>query len=433
MATSNGVDFQDNPTPTPALPVPIINPAQHKSAYFIKGVAALLIIAISYYVGYQAGHKGFIFVPKEFKVISQNDAPVTVDYNLLWDAIKVLNQKYIDKPVDPQKVLYGAVSGAVSALGDPYTTFFPPQQLTDFKTQLAGSFSGIGAEVGEKSGSIVIIAPLDGTPAKAAGILAGDVIAQVDGQSTAGWSVDQAVNKIRGPKGTSVTLQIVRQGQNKPLTFKITRDTIVVKSVKWVYKTVSVNGQNKTVAVISISEFGDDTTGLFNQAVNDILTHNVSGIIVDLRNNPGGYLQSAVDVASAWVKQGDLVVSEAHSDGTTVTYNGEGNPRLSGIKTIVLINGGSASAAEILSGALHDHGLAQLLGEKSFGKGSVQELINLSGGSGVKVTVAKWITPNGENLNHNGLDPDIAVKLTADDANAGKDPQMDAALGQFSK
>lgn len=405
---------------------------RHTKGYFIKGIAALLAIAISYYVGYQAGHKGFIFVPKNFNVISQNDAPTTVDYSLLWKTIDVLNQKFIDKPVDPQKILYGAVSGAVSSLGDPYTTFFPPKQLSDFQTQLAGSFSGIGAEVGEKDGNVVIIAPLDGTPAKTAGILAGDIIVQVDGESTSGWSVDEAVSKIRGPKGTLVTLQIARQGQSKPLTFKIIRDTIVVKSVKWSYKTVSVNGQNKTIAVIDISEFGDDTTGLLNQAVNDILTRNVSGIIVDLRNNPGGYLQSAVDAASNWVKQGDLIVSEAHSDGTTITYKGQGSSRLAGIKTIVLINGGSASAAEILSGALRDHDLARLMGEKSFGKGSVQELVNLSGGSGVKITVAKWITPNGVNLNHNGLDPDILVKLTADDLNAGKDPQMDGALEQFS-
>jgi carboxyl-terminal processing protease len=404
-----------------------------KGGYFKRAVAVLLIIVISYYVGYQAGHKGFVFVPKQFQVISQNDAPTTVDYSLLWDAINVLNQKYIDKPVDQQKILYGAVSGAVAALGDPYTTFFPPTQLTDFKTQLAGSFGGIGAEVGEKNGNVVIIAPLEGTPAQKAGILAGDVILQVNGTSTVGSTVDQVVNQIRGPKGTRVTLEIGRQGLDKPLTLKITRDTIIVKSVKWNYQTVTVNGQKKIIAVLTISEFGDDTTDLVNQAVADILTHNVSGVIVDLRNNPGGYLQSAVDVASNWVKGGDLVVSEAHSDGTTIAYKAEGNPKLANLKTIVMINGGSASAAEILSGALHDHGFAQLLGEKSFGKGSVQELVDLPGGSAVKVTIAKWITPNGVNLNHNGLNPDIPVTLTPDDIKAGKDPQMDSALQQFAK
>lgn len=414
-------------------PVPIIPPKPRQPWYFIKGLAVLAVVAVSFYVGYQSGHKGFIFVPKEFKVINQSDVPATVDYSLLWKALDVLNEKYIDKPVDQQKILYGAVAGAVNAVGDPYTTFFPPQQLSNFKTQLQGSFGGIGAEVGQKNGVIVIIAPLDGSPAKKAGLLAGDAIVSVNGTSTQDWSVDQAVSKIRGPKGTAVTLTIFRQGRDKTFEVKIVRDTIVIKSVKWDYKQVLVGGQNKTVAVITISEFGDDTKGLFNQAVNDILVHNVSGIIVDLRNNPGGYLQTSVDVASNWVAQGDLVVSEVHSTGSPIIYSGEGNPRLAGIKTIVLINGGSASAAEILSGALHDHGLAKLIGEKSFGKGSVQELVDLPGGSAVKVTVAKWVTPAGVNLNHNGLEPDISVKLTDDDITAGKDPQMDKAIEEVTK
>lgn len=402
-------------------------------AYFVKAVGVLLIVAIAYYFGYQTGHKGFVFVPKDFKLVNQNQLPANVDYNLLWDAIKVLNQKYIDKPVDQQKILYGAVKGAVDSVGDPYTTFFPPQELNNFQTQLKGSFGGIGAEVGKKDGNIVVIAPLDDTPAKRAGILAGDIIVSVDGQSTQDWSVDQAVNKIRGPKGTPVTLSLFRTGKTKPFDVKIVRDNIIIKSVKWSYKEVTASGQKKTVAVITMSEFGDDTRGLFDQAVNEILTKNVSGIILDLRNNPGGYLQTAVDIASNWVKAGDIVVSEAHSDGTTEKYNAEGNPRLAGIKTLVLINGGSASASEILSGALHDHGIARLVGEKSFGKGSVQELVNLSGGGAVKVTVAKWITPGGINLNHNGLDPDIPAKLTEDDINSQKDPQMDKALEEITK
>jgi carboxyl-terminal processing protease len=246
-------------------------------------------------------------------------------------------------------------------------------------------------------------------------------------------SVDQVVNLIRGPQGTTVDLTIVRGTNTKPFDVKITRQQIVVKSVNWTYKTVPVNGKNETIAVVTISEFGDDTTPLFTQAVNDILTHNVSGIIIDLRNNPGGYLQSAVDVASNWLSLGTTVVTEAHSDGTNIVYKAEGNNRLVGIKTEILINGGTASAAEILSGALHDYKIAQLIGEKSFGKGSVQELFNLKDGSAIKVTIAKWITPNGVNLNHNGLNPDIPVTLTQDDVNAGKDPQMDAAITAVTK
>jgi carboxyl-terminal processing protease len=412
---------------------PSQNPPKPRAGYFVKGIAVILIVVAAYGIGYQVGRKGYIFVPKSFSVINQSSTSQTVDYSLLWDAINILNTKYIDKPIDQQKILYGAVAGAVASAGDPYTTFFPPADLQNFKTSLAGTFQGIGAEVGTKDGNIVIVSPIKDSPADKAGLQPGDIIAGVDGQSTQTWTVDMAVTKIRGPKGTVVTLSIVRAGKDKPFDVKITRDNIVIKSVTYSYKTVSINGQNKTIAVVTLSEFGDDTKALFDQAVNDILTHNVSGIIIDLRNDPGGYLQTAVDIASNWVKQGDLVVSEAHSDGTTITYKGEGNPRLAGIKTVVMINGGSASAAEILSGALHDHGFATLLGEKSFGKGSVQELDDLPGGSAIKVTIAKWITPGGVNLNHNGLTPDVTVNMTSDDVAAGKDPQMDSALQQFTK
>jgi carboxyl-terminal processing protease len=392
-------------------------------------IVLVVIIAGSFGAGWKIGNKGFVYKPKEFKIVNQKDQPQAVDYQLLWDTLDVLNKKFIDKPIDQQKILYGAVSGAVAAVGDPYTVFMPPKELQNFQTQLKGNFDGIGAEIGQKDGNIVIVAPLDGMPAQKAGLLAKDIIAQVDGQSTAGWSTEQAVDHIRGVKGTQVTLTILRSGKDKPFDVKITRDNIVIKSVKWKYQ--DVNG--KKIAIITISQFGDDTEALFNQAVNDILTKNVSGIIVDLRNDPGGYLQTAVNIASNWVEAGKTVVTEAHSDGTTEVYAAIGNTRLANIKTMVMINGGSASAAEILSGALRDYNLAKLIGEKSFGKGSVQELVDLRGGAAVKVTVAKWITPNGKNLNKDGLNPDIEVKLTESDINAGKDPQMDSALQQITK
>lgn len=397
--------------------------------FWHKLTVLVLIIGVSYWAGYQSGRKGYIFVPKEFKVIGQDQAPLTVDYKLLWSAIDAVNQNYIDKPVDQQKILYGAVKGAVAGVGDPYTVFFAPDELKNFQTDLKGSFSGIGAEIGLKNGNIVIVAPLDDSPAKKAGLLAKDAIVKVDGEATTGWTTDQAVSKIRGEKGTAVTLTIYREGRTKTFDVKIFRDEIKVKSVKWQVKTVG----SKKIGVITLSRFGDDTKDLFTQAVNDLLKQSVDGIILDERDNPGGYLQTAVDLASDWLPAGELVVTEARSQGEPIKYTAEGNNRFSGIKTIVLINGGSASAAEILAGALHDHGAAMLLGEKSFGKGSVQELINLPGNSAVKVTVAKWITPNGKNLNKDGLDPDLQVKLSEDDINAGKDPQMDSALGQFMR
>ncbi|MCL5666972.1 MAG: S41 family peptidase [Patescibacteria group bacterium] len=399
----------------------------------ILAVIAIFAVAGSYVLGYNTGKKGFIFQPKEFKIINQADAPKTVDYQLLWDAIDTINQKYIDKPVDQQKILYGAVKGAIDAVGDPYTVFFQPSELESFKTDLKGSFDGIGAEVGMSGGNVVVVAPLDDSPAARAGLLAKDAIVQVNGESTAGWSVEQAVNKIRGPKGTEVTLTIYREGKTKPFDVKIVRDEIVVKSVKWEYKNVSVNGQNKKIAVVTLSQFGDDTKSLFSSAVNDILRQNVNGIVLDLRNDPGGYLQTAVDIASNWIPEGQVVVTEDRSEGMPQKYNAEGNNRLNGIKTVVLINGGSASAAEILAGALHDYNIGELVGEKSFGKGSVQELVDLASGAAVKVTVAKWITPDGKNLNKDGLNPDVEVKMTEDDINNNRDPQMDKALQEVTR
>ncbi len=397
---------------------------------FFSVIVAIALIISSYRVGFTNGQKGVIFDTKTFKVVNQVDQPTTVDYNLLWDTLKVVQQKYIERDqINQQKVLYGAIRGAVAAAGDQYTTFFDPAELNSFKTELKGSFDGIGAEVGKKDNSIVIIAPLDGTPAQRAGLKAADIIVSIDGQSTADMSVDDAVNKIRGKKGTAVTLSIYRRGADKPFEVKITRDTIAVKSVKVTYK--EVNG--KKIAVLTLAKFGDDTKELFDKAVIDITAQKADGIVLDLRNNPGGYLESAVDTASNWIEKNKVVVTEAHSATESVPYNSYGYGKLSKIKTVALINAGSASAAEILAGALHDYNIAKLIGVKSFGKGSVQELVDLPGGSALKVTVAKWITPGGKNLNKDGLNPDIEVKLSDDDIAKNKDPQMDAAVNEVVK
>ncbi|MBL8029981.1 MAG: S41 family peptidase [Candidatus Doudnabacteria bacterium] len=394
-------------------------------------VGAVILIVLSYYLGFKQGVKGYVYDPKEFKIVNQSDTPKTVDYGLLWQAIDQVNKKYIEGAIDPQKTLYGAVSGAVGAVGDPYTEFFPPKAKEDFKTALAGSFDGIGAEIGKKDGLITIIAPLEDSPAKKAGILAKDIIVKVNGESTDGWSTEDTVSKIRGPKGTEVTLTIFREGRTQVFDVTIKRDKIEIKSVRWEIK--EVGEQKKKIATITMSRFGDDTGPLFNKAVQEVLSQGAQGIILDLRNNPGGYLQTAVQLASLWVKEGDIVVTEARSQADSVKYTSTGPNKLAGIKTVVLINGGSASASEILSGALKDHNLARLIGEKSFGKGSVQELVDLQGGSAVKVTVAKWITPGGKNLNHDGLVPDIEVKLTEQDIKDGKDPQMEKAVEEISK
>ncbi len=412
--------------------------------WILGALAVFLIIGGTFRLGYVSGKRGYAFNPKTFSVINQEDSPQTVDYDLLWQALKIVQDKYIDAGnINPQEVLYGAIRGAISAAGDDYTAFFDPKELSDFRTELQGTFSGIGAQIGHENENLVIIAPLAESPAEKAGLRAKDIIVKINGESTADMAVDVAVSKIRGPKGSEVTLTLFREGESNTFDVKIIRQDIEVKSVKLEYK--DVNG--KKVALVTISRFGDDTDKLFTDAVADIQKNKPAGIIVDLRNNPGGYLQSSVDVASEWLEQGKLVVSEAKSDKSTVAYNSSGANRIGGFKTLVLINGGSASAAEILAGALKDNGKATLIGEKSFGKGSVQELIPLGGPSctlgselnsdptcsAVKVTVAKWITPGGKNLDKDGLEPDIKVELKSEDINAGRDPQLDRAMQEMFK
>lgn len=395
----------------------------------------LLLLCGAFYLGYAQGQKGVTFDPKNFKVINKDSsaATTTVDYNLLWDAIGTLNKKYIDKPVSEQTILYGAVKGAVGATGDPYTEFFTPEELQSFKTDLKGSFDGIGAEIGKRNGNIVIIAPLAGSPAEKAGLRPKDIIAKVNGELVSDWSVEQAVNKIRGQKGTNVTLTIVRDGFTEAQDFTITRDTIEVKSVQWEVREVAAPGGTKQIGVITLSRFGDDTSTLMAQAARDLTLRGIQGIVLDLRNDPGGYLDTAVQVASYWLPKGTLVVTEAHSDSTEKQFMSTGIGSFAGIPTITLINGGSASASEIVAGALRDHNATRLVGEKSFGKGSVQEIVELSGGSAIKVTVAKWVTPGGKNLNQDGLNPDVEVELTGEDIEADRDPQLDKALEEVIK
>lgn len=408
-----------------------------KSKLVINILARLGLIVLvggaifgSFQFGLMQGRKGYAFSPTEYKVVKAENAPKEVNYNLLWHAINVVKQKYIETPANDEAVLYGATKGAVAAMGDQYTQYFEPKALESFKTDLKGSFGGIGAEIGLKNETLVIVAPLDDSPAQKAGILAGDYVISVNGESTAGWSVEQAVSKIRGDLGTQVTLSLVREGRSKPFDLTITRDEIKIKSVK--VETKEKDGVK--IGIIKLSRFGDDTIGLFNEAVQKLQAERVGGIVLDLRNDPGGYLETAVDIASHWVPKGKLVVSEERKDPSqNKRYESFGYNSLANIKTVVLINGGSASASEILAGALKDNGLATLVGEKSFGKGSVQELVDLPEGGAVKVTIAKWVTPGGVNLNKNGLKPDIEVKLSEEDINNKKDPQMDKAIEEAVK
>ncbi len=351
----------------------------------------------------------------------QSENEQAYDFNLYWEVWDKLKTDFVDKnKVKDEDMFYGSLRGLVASVDDPYTVFMDPTEAKEFASDLSGVFEGIGAEVGMRDDIITVIAPLAGMPAEKAGVKAGDKLYAINGESTLGMTVDEAVKKIRGTKGTEVALTIIRKDEDKPLEIKIIRGVIVVESVK---TEVRADG----VMVITVSNFNDDTNDLFSKAVKTALTKNPKGLILDLRNNPGGYLDTAITMASYWVKEGPVVV-EQFGEGKRQEYFAEGNDSLGGFKTVVLINNGSASASEIVAGALRDYKKATIVGEQSYGKGSVQSLRDLSDGSALKVTVAKWLTPSGDFINEKGITPDIEIKLTKEDVNKNKDPQMIKAL-----
>jgi len=341
-----------------------------------------------------------------------------LDYSSVNQVYNLLRSDY-DGNLDTGKLIDGAKQGLVAATGDPYTEYFNPTDAKVFNNELAGSITGIGAEIGSTaSGEIQIISPIAKYPAAKAGLRPKDKIVAINGQSTAGMSVDAAVSKIRGQVGTKVTLSIVR-GDANPFNVTITRQKITVPSVTW--------SEKGNIGIMKISQFTMDTTDLAQKAANEFKQKNVKAVILDLRGDPGGYLDAAVKVSSLWLDSGKTVVSERRGSTIIETEYATGDDTLQGLPTVVLIDGGSASASEITAGALHDNGVATLVGQQSFGKGSVQKVESLADGSEVKITIAHWYTPNGVNINKKGITPDFKV-APASAAQAGQtDPQLDKA------
>jgi len=351
---------------------------------------------------------------------SQNSSlPDQLNYSSVNQVYQIIKSQY-DGKLTTSQLLDGLKTGLANAANDPYTEYFNPTQAKAFNDELQGTFSGIGAELGvNSSNEIEVIAPLAGTPAAKAGLQPDDIIVSVNGVNTSNLTVDEAVDNIRGPQGTKVTLQIVR-GQT-PMTFTIIRENITVPSVN--SKILSGN-----IGYIQITQFSDDTSSLAQQAAQKFKDAGVKGIILDLRDNPGGEVTAAVNASSLWLKAGQTIMVEKTGNTVVQTYTATGDDILQGIPTVVLINGGSASASEITASALHDNGDAYLIGTQSYGKGVVQQINNLSNGAEIKVTIAHWYRPDGKSINHVGITPDKVIALTQAEVQAGQDPQEDAAI-----
>lgn len=347
------------------------------------------------------------------------------DLGILWTAWHTLLDSYISpETINPQKLVLGAAAGLVRAVGDPYTVFMPPQEAKDFQDSLDGRLEGIGAELKEQSGSIIVIAPIKNSPAEHAGLLKDDIIVEIDSVSTDGLSLDQVVSKIRGAKGTTVVLTLLRKKELKPIHLSIVRDTIHVPSVE----SRIIKTQSGAIGYLALSQFGEDSVKEEQAALEAFKAEKtpLKGIVLDLRGNGGGYLEGAVSLVSFFQKEG-RVVSVERRGGVRDDHDVNGHIIFPTTPLVILINEGSASASEITAGALQDHKRALTVGMTSFGKGTVQEVIPLQGGSTMRVTVAHWITPGGKNLAKEGVHPDVPAGITSADMQAKKDPQLDAA------
>ncbi len=403
--------------PHVARPLPL-----RRKRRWLRGLGNIVLLVGIFLLGVNIGAGRFdLHRPKPVSA----GLPSKLDYSEVNQVYKSLVENY-DGKLSESQLEDGLKHGLATATKDPYTVYFTAKEAKDFSDELNNSFSGIGAQLGQdKDGNLEVIAPIDGLPADKAGLKAKDIIATINGENTSGMSVDEAVSKIRGPKGTKVKLQIVRN-KAKALEFTITRADINLPSVK--SKILDGN-----IGYLQITSFSPDTTDLAQKAADDFQAKNVKGVIVDLRNDPGGLLDAAINVSSLWLPQGQKILDEKHGNEIIDSDYAQGGATLKGLPTVVLINGGSASASEITAGALHDNKAAYLIGEKSYGKGVVQQLINFHDGSELKVTVASWYRPNGQNINHKGITPDKVVKLTDSDAAADKDPQLEAAQAYLTK
>lgn len=387
-----------------------------------------LVAAIFFAVGFVLGEKKYQFDRTGFipRITVTNKLPPrdqNIDFSLFWEVFEALPEKYIDKSAfDSQKLLYGAISGMVRSLGDPYTAFLDPKQNESIKSELAGSYEGVGIQIGfNKDKRLVVIAPLSGTPAKAAGVLPKDLILKIDDRETFDLTLPEAVELIRGTAGTKVALVLQHESASESYEVQIVRAKINIKSVEVEYRELA---GGKT-AIMKVSRFGDKTDSEWDSAVSDLLQNNVRTVVVDMRNNPGGLLSSSVHLASEFVT--GTIVKQEFADGRIGQLTADHPGKLLKIPVVVLVNSGSASASEIFAGAIQDARRGKVVGEKTFGKGTVQDVVDFAGGSGLHITVAKWLTPKGNSINGVGIEPDVIIESSSEKPAEG-DVQLEKAL-----
>jgi carboxyl-terminal processing protease len=426
---TNAVDIH---TPVPQeLPVQK-NTTQRTHSFLGIGLAVLLATATFFsglHIGGNAKLEANIF---SFLGSNEIKADDSVDLSEFWHVWNLLDEKFVistsTEAVSTKVKVQGAIAGLVKSYGDPYTIYMPPAAASLFNEDISGNFSGVGMEVGIKDDLITVIAPLPNSPSEKAGLIAGDILVRINGTSTEGMNVDEAVRLIRGEKGTDVVFSILRKGEEGFREITVKRDTITIPTSKTEVK--------DGVFIISLYSFNAISEAEMQTALRKYVDSHKKKLIIDLRGNPGGYLQSAVAIGSYFLPMGKTIVRESFGgNAKEEVYRSAGTElgKAAPEKLVILVDGGSASASEILAGALQEHKVATLIGAQTFGKGSVQELVKLDDGSSLKVTVARWLTPNGISISHGGLTPDVVVERTPEDRVAGKDPQLEAALEFLKK
>lgn len=399
---------------------------------FLRKHAALLILGAiiasgSFGLGFRSGEKGVSTAVVGIENGAE-DKPADVDFTPFWQVWNLLNKKYVPASttlhvVDDQEKIWGAIQGLTSSLGDPYTVFFPPVESKLFESDIRGNFEGVGMEIVAQDGAITVIAPLKNSPAAEAGIVSGDRIIKINGQETSKLSTETAVQLIRGPRGTSIALTILRSGVKEPFVLDVVRDVINIP-------TINTNLLPEGIFVIELYSFSAQAPNLFRAALRQFILSDSDKLIIDLRGNPGGYLEAAIDMASWFLAPSQVVVREDFGPSKDEkVYRSKGydifNDRL---KLVILVDKGSASASEILAGALAEHGRAILVGDRTFGKGSVQELVPITSETSLKITIARWLTPNGISISQEGIEPKFLVKYNLADRKDGRDPQVEKAI-----